>query len=272
MMVRLHGLDGHRRVERRWTLIAEQGQGPEIPALAIPILLAKLERGPVAAGARDASTSLQLDDFQSSLAELPVRHGLEEIELPPPLYVRIMRERFAQLPPTLQLMHSITGEGGASGRGSVTRGDHLLARLAARLFGFPETGEHDLHVQFEEDGDVERWTRTFSSHRFSSRLSARGDLLVERFGLLHFGFDLPSVDGVLNMVLRRWWLWKIPLPLALAPRSHAREWEEDGRFHFDVPISMPLAGLVVHYRGWLVPTRRAEQPSDNRGGSASLCA
>ena len=33
----------------------------------------------------------------------------------------------------------------------------------------------------------------------------------------------------------------------------AREYEADGRFHFDVPITLPLVGLLIHYRGWLVP-------------------
>ena len=45
----------------------------------------------------------------------------------------------------------------------------------------------------------------------------------------------------------------IPLPQSVAPRTHAREWQEQGRFHFDVPISLPLVGLVVHYTGWLEP-------------------
>ena len=28
---------------------------------------------------------------------------------------------------------------------------------------------------------------------------------------------------------------------------------EDGRFNFHVEISHPLTGLIVRYRGWLVP-------------------
>jgi hypothetical protein len=42
------------------------------------------------------------------------------------------------------------------------------------------------------------------------------------------------------------------MPMALAPHTPAREYEEDGRFHFDVEIGLPLVGPVVHYRGWLV--------------------
>jgi hypothetical protein len=43
------------------------------------------------------------------------------------------------------------------------------------------------------------------------------------------------------------------MPLALAPRIDAYEYVEDGRFRFHVGISHPLTGLIVRYRGWLVP-------------------
>jgi hypothetical protein len=119
--------------------------------------------------------------------------------------------------------------------------------------GFPPEGEHALHVSFAEENGVETWTRDFSGRRFRSSLSQRGPYLVERFGPLRFAFDLSSGTNGLSMAMRRWWLWTVPLPLALAPRSVAREWEEDARFHFDVPISLPGLGHVVHYRGWLRP-------------------
>ena len=55
------------------------------------------------------------------------------------------------------------------------------------------------------------------------------------------------------MRMRRWTCLGVPLPMALAPRSRAREWQEGDRFRFDVPIALPFIGLVVHYRGWLIP-------------------
>jgi hypothetical protein len=84
-------------------------------------------------------------------------------------------------------------------------------------------------------------------------LAERGGRLTERFGLIRFEFDLPSDSAGLRMIIRRWWLGPLRLPLFLAPRSEAREWEEGGRFHFDVPIALPLLGPLVHYRGWLEP-------------------
>lgn len=251
MIVRLLGLSGRRRVERRWTLIASDGDGPEIPSLAVPILLGRIAGGGVPPGAMDAGGLLTLQDFEPAFQGLSVRHALEEVELEAPPYASVMGGDFAALPDTVRRMHEVLGDQGAHGRATVTRGQGFLAGAIARALGFPPAGEHPLHVHFEERSGVERWTRSFSGRSFHSELSADGPLLVERFGLLRFGFDLPGDESGLSMVLRRWWLGPIPLPLAWAPRSPAREWEEDGRFHFDVPISLPLVGPVVHYRGWL---------------------
>ncbi len=77
--------------------------------------------------------------------------------------------------------------------------------------------------------------------------------LAERFGPLRFHFDLPSDGQGLTMRMRRWTCLGVPLPMALAPRSRAREWQEGNRFRFDVPIELPFIGLVVHYSGWLTP-------------------
>ena len=75
--------------------------------------------------------------------------------------------------------------------------------------------------------------------------------MAERCGPLRFAFDLPSNEKALTMVLRGWTAFGIPMPRFLGPRIAAREWEEAGRFHFDVAVGMPLLGDVVHYSGWL---------------------
>lgn len=254
MAVTVHGLAGERRLMRRWTLIAERGDGPKIPTLAAPLLAQALAEGRLELGAGDAGQLLSLEVFEGAFAPLAVRHGEVEHEPPPPLYSRVLGERFQALAPTLRRMHAPLRDGGAAGMSWVERGRQPLARLVAALFRFPRAGEAvPVHVSFSEGPDGEVWTRDFDGRQFSSRLSQRGDLLVERFGALRFGFRLPARDGGLEMVMARWWLGPVPLPLALAPKSLAREWEAEGRFHFDVPISLPLVGLVVRYTGWLDP-------------------
>ena len=163
-----------------------------------------------------------------------------------------MQAQFDRLAPSLQRLHSPLRDFAASGEGEVLRGHHPLARLVAVMMRFPPAGHYPLHVHIEEGDGAETWSRDFGGHRFASRLSFRNGRVVERFGPFRFAFDLTADDrGGLAMHICRWSLFGVPLPLSLAPRSEAREFEQDGRFHFDVPISLPLIGLVVHYQGWL---------------------
>lgn len=249
MIVRLFGIIDGRRVERRWTLIASKGDGPEIPALSVPPLVSRILDGLEPAGARDAGSSLDLADYQPAFDGLAIRHEVTEHILSASLYARVMGTRFAQLPHAVRAMHEVLRDGGASGFAEVTGPTNFLTAAIASVIGFPRAGTHELHVAFEERDGTETWTRTFGSKSFHSRLSQKGDLLVERFGAFRFGFDLSSDEDGLTMVMRRWWIGPFRLPLALAPRSLAREWEENGRFHFDVPIALPILGRVVHYRG-----------------------
>lgn len=266
MVVRVFGRTGGRAVERRWTLVAERGDGPEIPALAAPILLDRLARGTLPPGARDAGALLDLADFEPAFSALSVGHEVREITHSPPLYRRVMGVAFDRLPEPVRAMHDVLRDAGAAGRATVRRGAGWPARLVAAAVGFPEAGEHALHVSFREEDGAETWTRDFGGRRFRSRLTEAGGLLVERFGPLRFAFDLPADEDGLRMRMRGWRLGPLPLPLAWAPRSAAREWAEDGRFWLDVPIALPLIGTVVHYRGWLVPAPASDPgpPGDDR--------
>jgi hypothetical protein len=253
MRVRLKGETGGAMVERQWTLIASDGDGPEIPTLAAAILADAILAGKVTPGAQAAHGLLTLAEFEPVFATLSLRHEIAERRLPPPLYARVMGERFAVLPEMVRRLHQVCGDSGASGEAIVTGGETVIARLIARIMRFPKAGSHPLHVSFVERDGVERWTRRFGDQTFISELSERNGRLVERFGPLRFTFDLPSDARGLEMRLRRWSLFGMPLPLALAPRGVAREWEEQDRFRFDVPIALPLVGRIVHYTGWLDP-------------------
>ncbi len=43
----------------------------------------------------------------------------------------------------------------------------------------------------------------------------------------------------------------LPLPSGWFAGVRAREFERDGRYHFDVAAQLPVVGLLVRYRGWL---------------------
>lgn len=146
----------------------------------------------------------------------------------------------------------------ASGVAHVTRGENLIARIAARCFGLPPTAlDVPLRVRFAADAHSERWIREFGDQRFHSvHTAGRGrdtGHVLERFGPFTFVLALVWDGERLHYLVRRWRFLGMPLPRALAPISHTTERVCAGKFHFDVRLSLPLAGLLVHYRGWLVP-------------------
>jgi len=78
-------------------------------------------------------------------------------------------------------------------------------------------------------------------------------LLCERFGPFAFGLALVLEGERLKLVVRRWSFLGLQLPRALAPGGEAYEHAADGRFNFHVEITLPVVGLIVRYRGWLMP-------------------
>lgn len=251
MQVTLKGWQGETPVRRDWTILAEEGDGPWIPALPALLLAGKLDALPP--GARPAAGSLSLAEFEPMFARFAIATGIDESR-PEPLYGRIMGADFARLPGAVRALHRVNGELAAAGTAEVIRGRNPLAWLIGRLVGFPPAGSGiPVTVWMREEGGVETWRRDFGGVAFESRLAQRGDLLVERFGPIRFAFALKREEDGLSMHFRRWWLGPLPMPRLLLPSGVAREFEQDGRFHFDVPIALPLIGLLVHYRGSLTP-------------------
>jgi short subunit dehydrogenase-like uncharacterized protein len=79
MDVRLTGVKSDDRVERRWTLIAENFDGPEIPAMAAALLADDLAAGRLAPGARTAAGLLPLERFEQAFAPLAITHETTEV-------------------------------------------------------------------------------------------------------------------------------------------------------------------------------------------------
>jgi hypothetical protein len=177
-----------------------------------------------------------------------------------PLYQRLLGDAWAQLPAPMRELHDLRGELVAEGRASVERGTGLLARVVARLFGFPQAGQDvPVTVSFRARAGREHWQRTFAGRSFASvQDEGRGrfeGLLCEGFGPLKFGMALVLDEGRMRLVVRRWNLLGIPMPRALAPGGNSYEFAEDGRFRFHVEIGHPFTGPIVTHRGWLVPRR-----------------
>jgi hypothetical protein len=175
-----------------------------------------------------------------------------------PLYQLVLGTAWQDLPESIRAMHQPRGNSWqAAGIAKVERGSGWLSRLIGRLIGLPETGENiPVRVVFELTASGEIWTRDFAGKSFQSYQYAapgRGEkLLRESFGALSFGIALVPDGDILNLVIRRWSLLGIRLPLLMGPVCWSCEYVEQDRFHFYVEITHPLTGLIVHYQGWLV--------------------
>jgi Domain of unknown function (DUF4166)/Saccharopine dehydrogenase NADP binding domain len=263
MFVAIAGIAGDgSRIARAWHLLAEGDAGPLIPSMAAAAIIHRCLQGrPPAPGARAGMTDVELDDYDALFAPRGIVTGRRETSARTaswPLYRRLLRDAFAQLPPALQAMHDLDGAMRAEGIATVERGSGFLARLVAVVFRLPAAGENvPVSVQFDARGGREIWRRTFAGRSFSTVQEAgRGrfdQLLGERFGPLYFGLALVVASGRLWLIVRRWSFLGLPLPLRLAPFGEACEFMQDGRFRFDVEIRLPLLGRIVRYRGWLVP-------------------
>jgi hypothetical protein len=247
-------------VERSWHMIAEADDGPFVPSMAAEAIIRHCLAGRMPKpGARAGVDDVELADYEATFARRRIVTGTRQTPEPgEPLYRRILGDAYASLPQPLQVMHDLRSELTATGVASVERGKGLFARLAAAVVGFPPAGDDvPVKVAFRLKGGRELWQRNFAGQRFASTQeegkgrSAR--LLCECFGALSFIMALVVEGERMRLMMRRWTLFGVPLPLALAPRIDAYEYVEAGRFRFHVEISHPLTGLIVRYRGWLVP-------------------
>lgn len=263
MMVEMRGLDALGvAVQSRWSLIARNDYGPNIPILPAAAALQALMNGSVPAGANLACQHLQLDDILAQMAPYNIETETEVRNANESGFERYFgEEAYAQLAPSVQHFHRQSAPPVWEGMAEVTCGTSLGAKILSRLFGFPKAGKDvALTVCVDRDIDTslaqsERWTRLFSDTSMSSvlRLQING-LMSEAFAPFTFVMALKETNGAIEWPVTGWRLGPIPLPHFVAPHSVSREYQdEEGRFRFDVKLSAPIVGLLAHYRGWLTP-------------------
>lgn len=161
-------------------------------------------------------------------------------------------EIFDALPAPLQILHLREGRALWRGEVEVMRGRGLLSRFCAWVTRLPPQGTGPIAVEIIADDGREQWTRHVAGHAMRSRLWADDGLLNERLGLVDFRFRLTCVDhDIVWSVAGVRVLGLLPLPVAWFSQVRARESAEDGRYRFEVVAALPLAGPLVHYRGWL---------------------
>jgi len=252
---------GGEGIDRSWHLLAEGGDGPFIPSMAIAaIILHCLSGKRPSTGARAATQELEVADYEAIFKSRAIYTGQRESKSdadPAPLYKRMLGEAWDALPAPLAAMHNVTAqEQKAEGVARVERGKNLVARLIAAAFGFPQAGENvPVKVSFQLKDGGELWQRDFAGRKFSSFQSEghgyADKLLIEKFGPATFWLALVLKQGELHLVTRRWSVFGIPLPLALSPNASTYEYAEDGYFCFHVEVKHWLTGLIVRYHGRL---------------------
>jgi len=258
MEVHVAGLDtSGRPLSRRWTLIAEAGDGPHIPAVAAAILCGRLAKGAVASGARPCIGEITLEEVSTATGHLNVTTQVEA-DRRPCLFQQALGPEFGSLPEPVRALHTVFDKRRWSGEARITRGTSLPSRLICRVVGFPPAVEScPVTVTIERRGGTEYWRRDFGGKVFSSALSLSGapgsGIVQERFGPIAFDIHLKRDDGTLTYPVGRGRFLGLPLPRWLLPVSAASETVEEGCFSFDVKISVPGIGLLVHYQGRLRP-------------------
>ncbi len=256
MCVAVVGQRGDQTRLRTWRLVAEGGSGPYIPAVVARGLIDRMNQ--IGPGARPCLAELSLSEITAAMADLDVTTSYDE-QSRQTLFQAALADRWSLLPPAVQALHSVQDMESFSGTAEVIRGSSWIARLAARIFGFPHAAEHvPVTVTKIRTDRGEIWQRDFDGRIFQSYCSPSSlpYRYRERFGPFNYEQDLPVDNGCMYLTVRRGWFLGMPIPRALLPGSDSREYADNGVFHFDVGLLAPLGGgLIVRYRGWLKPDR-----------------
>jgi YfiH family protein len=169
-----------------------------------------------------------------------------------PVFARLLGDAFETLMPRVRELHRRAGTHRWRGAATVRRGRGWLARLCGWLADMPgATPNTPEEVEIDAGAAHEMWTRRFGTGVLSTNLWSERGLLRERFGPMTFGFALSAEAGALCWRVREAQLLGLRLPPAWFTGVFARESEADGRYRFEARAQFPLAGDVVHYKGWL---------------------
>jgi hypothetical protein len=171
------------------------------------------------------------------------------------VFRRLLGAAFDDLHGPLRAVHEGAAVRAFEGHCEVVRGERVLSRCLAAFASLPPASERTpIRVVIRASGDAEEWRRDFGGHVFRSTLRAVGSELHERIGPATFRYRLTASPGEIRWNLVAFKALGIALPASLWPLIRAHEsLDAEGRYRFDVRSEVPIAGLLVHYRGTLVP-------------------
>lgn len=255
MVIEAAGLD--QRLEPkmvRWSLKADQGDGPYVPAIPAAATIWALAKGQAMTGARPATGLLTLEAIKPWFEGLAISTQTSSFKREVPLFARVMGPDFANLPEVTRRLHRGRPAVLADGEAAVVGAKNAVGRLMAKLFGLPsEASRVPVRVLIESRDGREHWTRFFDGRPMRSVMQRAGDGVVEeRFGPVAIRMVLVARPDGLDMVRSSGRIGFVPLPKVLLPTIKAEERTEGTRRHrFDVEIGLPVIGRLVAYRGYL---------------------
>lgn len=256
LRIDFHGPGG----ARSWSLIAEGGDGPFVPATPAAALVRKFARGEVPQ--RDAMPCLGLlslaeieREWRQAHLRIAAGWGDDGAAFQPSLYRRVLGVAYEEMSEAGQRLHD-GAELNWSGRCSVEGPTSIVGRIAAALFALPPAvADAPIEVDFIVRGGRETWIRRVGGRAMRSQqyigLRRPEGWIVERFGPLAFDLRAPVKDGRFELVMSGMRFVGVPLPRFCWPHIRAIETEEAGLFRFDVEIGLPWIGRLVRYRGFL---------------------
>jgi Domain of unknown function (DUF4166) len=185
-------------------------------------------------------------------------------------FERLLGAAFEQLPAPVRRVHSLRVPLVAAGHAEITAASGHFARFICRFAGLPCPGRDvDVVVTFapNETGG-EHWDRKFADRRYTSTIKAGSGrdqgLLIERFRAFDLRFQLAGSREGVAWVLIGWRFLRIPLPLWSVPQVKCLESADGERYTFDIDVTFPLIGWLMHYRGWLLPQDAITRPAPHQ--------
>ncbi|MEO0729745.1 MAG: DUF4166 domain-containing protein [Pseudomonadota bacterium] len=241
----------------RWDLVAEDGDGPEIPAIPAFVAVSKLADGDYAPGARPAVGTMSLAEFTDACKPFAIQSDTQ-VSGYARVFPTIIGRSFETLPQPVRALHDVIGTRVWVGSARSERGTSLIARTVAWFIGLPPSAdETPVTVVMQREGRSETWTRTFGKATFRSTLTPSDEpgFVVERFGALHFTLHLrPDGDRLYYDVKGARAFGVVPLPRWLTPVSETHEFvHQTGEPGFSVRVTLPVGGLLFAYEGRLRP-------------------
>jgi len=173
------------------------------------------------------------------------------------VFAQALGTAYTRLPPALQHFHAGGMPRYFTGRATIEHGHSVAAKIGIRLGGFPPQGRDvPFAITISKTTQGESWSRDFNGHMTGStlRYDPAHQQIIERLGRVTCALSLRVEAITLEVDVARLWIFGVPVPTFLVPRSNSRELQnETGAICFDIGAQLPGGATLIRYHGQLMP-------------------